>query len=231
MGIPPEPRGSQQAARSPPALGQHAGIQGSLPAPCQCPGSPDSSRPLHRFSPAGFGQPRLGGARAPSSEPDRLHGESFQHRLSPSLNPSLPGRLGLGAGSHGGPQPLFPCSPGGCGGPRAGVSDAAVGSDAAGSGSWEQLPAGSGRFGSAAAWESPTQSQGCSGSQTIPVSPGAVTLSRMQGRESRRWKPRAEPRGWTGGRWPGVGVKALLLAEPRGWQGWDSSALPVANSP
>lgn len=108
------------------------------------------------------------------------------------------------------PSPSPRAAPGAAGGPRAGVSDAAVGSDAAGSGSWEQLPAGSGRFGSAAAWESPTQSQGCSGSQAISVFPGAVTPSRMQGRESRRWEPRAEPWGWT---WPGVGVKALLLAE------------------
>lgn len=91
-------------------------------------------------------------------------------------------------------------SRGGCGGPRPGVSDAAVGSEAVGSGSWEQLPAGSGRDGSTAAWESLTQSQGCSGSQAISVSPGAVTLSRMQGRERRRWGHRAEPWGWTDGR-------------------------------
>lgn len=119
------------------------------------------------------------------------------------------------------PSPSPRAAPGAAGGPRAGVAAAAVGSD----GSWEQLPAGSGRLGSAAAWESPTQSQGCSGPQAIPVSPGAVTLSRMQGRESRRWEPRAKPWGWKGGRWPGGQSFA------RGWQGWDSSALPVANSP
>lgn len=75
-----------QAARSPPALGQ----QESKEAPSSLP-VPSS---LHGSSPAGFGQPRLGAACAPSSELDRLHGESFQHRPSPSLNRSLLGRLG-----------------------------------------------------------------------------------------------------------------------------------------
>lgn len=111
---PPRCRAPWQAERSPPAPGQHTGGRGGRPAlrPHQHGGSPASSSPLCRSSPAGLRQPRLGGACAPSSEPDRLHGEGFP---APSLSPPQPILPSTGWGTvlvpTGGVPSPAPCAP------------------------------------------------------------------------------------------------------------------------
>ncbi|XP_038006965.1 translation initiation factor IF-2-like [Motacilla alba alba] len=105
--------GCEEPTSSGPAHGDPRKPSSSLPVPKQ----PRLLPPIARIQPGRFWAAQAGGACAPSSESDRLHGESFQHRSSPSLNQSLLGRLGQGAGFHGGPQPFSRCSRWGCGGP------------------------------------------------------------------------------------------------------------------
>lgn len=199
----------QQGCKEPTSSGPACRDPGNLPAPCQHPGSPESSRsPIARLQPCRVWAAQAGGSLCPL-----LRARPAAWGEFPSLNPIPPRQAGVRCRfPWESPAPL-PGSPG-VWGAQARRGSRSCWQRCGGVGSWEQLPAGSGRSGSAAAWESPTQSQGCSCSQEIPVSPGAVTLSRMQGRESRRWQPRAEPWGWTGGRWPGVGESFALGRAP-----------------
>lgn len=200
------------------------------PSSLSVPRQPRVLPPIARIQPCRFWAAQAGGSPCPLlGARSAARGEFPASSLSQS-QPSPPRQAGVRCRFPEEPPALLPVQPRGL----RGAQGRPVGRSC-----WQRC-GGVGELGTAARRERPLRLRACLGEPHTkprqlrlpgdPCLPGSRHPEPDAGQGEPEVGAQGRARGWTGGRWPGQS-KLCSWQSPRGWQGWDSSALPVANSP